>query len=114
MNPLKHKIAAVLMEAAQQGFEILDKNSPCAKALEEIDLDKALKEDINRICENVSFVETTKLISLYTRIYIEHGKKRETIKRDLKKIAEDAVKRIENESGRLNIPKQCRSLLLNL
>ncbi len=114
MNPLKEKIAAILNEGARHGLELLDKNSPCARALKKIDIDKALKEDINRICQEISFIEMTRLISLYARLQMEAGQKREAAKEDLKKIALETEERIERESGAFNIPKQCRSILLDL
>jgi hypothetical protein len=114
MNILKYKMAEVLTDAAKKGLKLLDKGSPCAKALKRIDFDKALKEDIGRICDKTSFIEASRLLSLYSRLHMTKGDEDETLKNDLKRVAEDLVERVEKESGRLNIPKQCRQLLLNL
>jgi len=114
MNPLRQKMATFLTEVSHKGIRALDSESACAKALKKIDAKNTLKEDINRICEAVSFTEATRILSLATLLKMENGEKKEVIKSEIKKIAEAVVARVERESGKLKTPEPCRRLLLNL
>ena len=114
MNPLRQKMALFLTDAARKGLKSLDPKSQCAKILRKSDFENILREDVNRICEATSFIEITKTISLTAQLQRASEEKRKAIKDELKKIAEDVVKRIEKKSGKLKMPKPCRHLLLNL
>ena len=114
MNPLRKKMASLLTDAASKGIKRLNPGSVCAKALKKINVKNTIKEDISRICEAISFTETTRILSLVTLLKMEDGEKKEEIKSEIKKIAEAVVARVERESGKLKIPEPCRHLLLNL
>ena len=114
MNPLRRQMALLLTNAASKGIKALDPGSECAKALKKTNIEDILREDIDRICGAVGFTEITKILSLATRLKASSVEKREATKRELKKIAEGVVARVEKESGKLKIPAPCRHLLLNL
>ena len=114
MDSLRQKMASFLIDAARKGIKALEPESECAKALEKIDIENALKEDINRICEAASFIEIAKITSLILRLETASEKNKEAIKDEIKRIAEDLVARVERDSGELKTPQPCRHLLLNL
>jgi len=107
-------MALFLTDLARKGIKALDSDSPCAKKLEKNDIENILKDDITRICEAASFTEITGILSLASRLQIASEEKKETIKKELKKIAEEIVVRVEGKSGKLKTPESCRHLLLNL
>ena len=88
---------------------------PCAKELDRIeDVDAIIAEEIEKICNAATLTEITKILFLTRRMKKTSGQKRETIKTELKKIAEQVVTRAESESGPLSLPETCRHLLLEL
>lgn len=114
MIPLRQKIASFLTDSARKGIEMLDSECACAKTLEKIDVENSLREDINRICQAASFTEITRVLTLVTRLRMASREKKEAIKSEFKKIAEEVVARVEKESGKLKMPQTCRHLLLEL
>jgi hypothetical protein len=109
----KHQIAAFLNKAARDGISKLDKDSPLARELGRLDLDTVLKEDIDQICQAVTFAEALKIMSLGAAAKMGSGDT-ERIKADIKKMAKVIEERIEKKDGRLRIPPSCRDLLFNL
>ena len=111
---LKKKMVSFLTETALKGIRALDTDSPCAEALKKFDVEDILREDIDRICEAMSFGEMTKILSLAVKLKTPSQEGREIIKSDIKKIAEEIIARVESRSGKLKIPEPCRHLLLDL
>jgi len=115
MEPIRKKLSSLLIEAAHKDIKALDPQSPCAKQLSQIEnVDTIIAEEIERICNAATLTEITKILFLTRRTKKTSGQKREAIKSQLKKIAEQVVTRVESESGPLRLPETCRHLLLSL
>jgi hypothetical protein len=115
MNPIRQKMASFLTEAARKEIEALGPDSPCAKELHEIeDVDTVIAEEIQKICNIATLGEITKAFFLVRRLKKASLQEKEAIESELGKIAEELVRRVEIESGRLRIPNACRHLLLSL
>ena len=113
MAHLKQQLASFLNDAALSGISKFDKDSPLSKELKGLDIDVILKEDIWLICNEVTFPETLKVMSLVGAIKLGSGDP-ELMKEDLKKIAKASEERIEKKGGCLKTPPSCRDLLFNL
>lgn len=104
-----------MTEAALAQVEALDPAFPCAQELSKIcDVDRIIKEEIQRVCTVATLAEITKILFLTRRMKKTSGRKRDTIKSELKKIAEQIITRAESESGPLSLPEICSLLLLEL
>ena len=115
MDPIRRKLSSFLTEAARKGIKALGPQSPCAKELNGIeDVDATIAEDIEKICNAAKLAEITKILFLARRMKKTSGQKKEAVKTQLKKIAEQVVKRAESQSGPLILPETCRHLLLQL
>ena len=115
MDPIRRKLSSFLTEAAHKGIKALEPQLPCAKELNGIeDVDAIIAEEIEKICNAATLTEITRILFLTRRMKKTSGQKRETIKTELKKIAEQVVTRAESESGPLSLPETCRHLLLEL
>ncbi|MBF0330863.1 MAG: hypothetical protein HQL17_02920 [Candidatus Omnitrophica bacterium] len=110
---MKRKMAAFLNDAARSGISKLDKKSPLAQELKGLDLDVVLKDDIDQICQAVTFPETLKIMSLGAAIKMGSGDI-DRHKEDIKKVAKAIEDRIEKKQGVLKTPASCRELLFNL
>ncbi|MBF0571454.1 MAG: hypothetical protein HQL12_06230 [Candidatus Omnitrophica bacterium] len=113
MSYIKEQMASFLTNAAREGISRLDKGSSIAKELNGIDIESVMKEDINRICDAMTFSETVRIMSLGTQIKLGSGKTNQ-IKEDLKNMAKAIEVRVESRYGKLRIPPSCRDLLFNL
>ena len=115
MNPIRRKMASFLTEAAHKEIEALSPDAPYAKELHEIeDVDTVIAEEIEKICNIATLGEITKAFLLVRRLKIASLQEKEAIESELRKIAEELVRRVETESGRLRVPNACRHLLLYL
>jgi len=115
MNPIRRKMASFLTEAAHKEIEALSPDSPYAKELHEIgDVDNVIAEEIEKICNIATLGEITKAFLLVRRLKTASLQEKEAIESELRKIAEELVRRVETESGGLRIPNACRHLLLYL
>jgi hypothetical protein len=115
MDPIRRKLHSFLSEAAHNGIKALEPQLPCTKELDGIeDFDAIIAEEIEKICNAATLTEITRILFLTRRMKKTAGQKRETIKTELKKIAEQVVTRAESESGPLSLPETCRHLLLEL
>jgi hypothetical protein len=114
MNLIKRKLADLLNEMSKKGMEKMDPKSSCAKSMKDSDRQTLLKEDIERICEEVSILETGKILKLSSKLMWSGEAKKEEYKEDIKSIASKVLKRVEKKGGKLNLPEQCRDLLMNL
>jgi len=115
MDPIRRKLSFVLTEAAHKGIKALDPQSPCAKELNGIeDFDAIITEEIEKVCNAATLTEITKILFLTRRMKKTSGQKREPIKSQLKKIAEQVVTRAESQLGPLTLPETCQHLLLEL
>lgn len=104
-----------MIEAALEQVEALDSASLCAQELSKIyDVNRVLKEEIRRLCAAATLSEITKVLFLTRQMKKTSGQKREPIKSQLKKIAEQVVTRAESQLGPLTLPETCQHLLLEL
>ena len=115
MNPLRRKLSSFLIETAHKDINALDPQSVCAKELSNIkDVDAVIAETVEKICQAATLAEISKFLFLTARLKGASGRKRESIKSDIKKIAEIVVARVEAESGFLKLPQSCRIILLGV
>ena len=115
MDPVRRKLSSFLTEVARKSIKALKPPSPCAKELSGIeDVDAIIAEEIEKICNAATLAEITKILFLTRRMKKTSGQKREAIKSQLKKIAEEVVTRAESQSGPLTLPQTCRHLLSEL
>ena len=113
MNPLRRKLSSFLIETAHKDINALDPQSVCAKELSKIkDVDAAIAETVERICQAATSAEISKFLFLTAQLKTTSGQKRESIKTNIKKIAEALIARIEAKSGPLKLPQSCRLILL--
>jgi len=114
MNPLRHKLAMILSNAAKKGLNTLEADSVYAKELKELDVDNILREDINKLCEEISMLEITRTFSLYTQLRTARKEEKERVKKELKDIAQNVIERAEKKSVRFKTPERYRDLILSL
>ena len=114
MNPIKKKLAGFLISMAQKGMKTIDPNSPCARASNNSDRETLLKEDIDRISAEVSIIEAGKLLKLSTKSIASNQEPSQKNKQQIKEIFSKIVDRVEKKTGKLNLPKECRNLLMDL
>ena len=93
----------------------MDSQSSCAKQLSEIEnLDEIIVEEIEIICKVAVLTDNSKVFFLTARLKRTSGQEKESIKSDIKKMAEVPVIRVEAESGPLELPQSCRFILLSI
>ena len=93
----------------------MDPQSPCAKQLSEIEnLDEIIVKEIEKICRVATLTEIARIFFLAARLKRTSGQKKESIKSDIKKIAEVLVTRVEAESGPPKLPQSCRHIFLDI
>jgi hypothetical protein len=114
MDPIRSKIAEIIRQAARKTIANLNPHSEPAKALREADVEAILKDDVQRVCEALSFMEITRAVALVSRLGGADPKKQESVKRELKMIAEKAAAKAEARGGKLRIPDSCRAFLFAL
>jgi len=91
MNPIKKKPADFLNGMSKKSIDKMDPKRSCAKSLQNVDREMLLKEDIQRICDEMSV--------LY--------------RKEIQSMASVILKRMEKKTGKLNLPQQCRDLAMN-
>jgi hypothetical protein len=114
MNPIRKKLANLLNEMSKKGMEKMDPESSCAKSLEDLDTEALLKEDIQRISDEVGLLEAGKILKLSAKLRLSGKEDKDEYRDDIKSIASKVLKRVEKKGGKLNLPEQCRNLLMNL
>ena len=115
MDAIRRKLSSFLLETAHKDINALDPQSPCAKQLSEIEnVEAVIVEEIERICQTASLAEITSILFLTARLKKASGRKKEAIEKNLKKIAETLVTRVEAESGPLKLPQACRRIFLGI
>ena len=115
MEPIRKKLSSLLIKTANKEMKALDPQSQCAEELAEIEnVDAIIAEEIEKICKVATLGEITRILLLAARLKKASGQKREAIKSQLKKIAEEVLKRAESQVGPLTLPKTYRHLLLEL
>ncbi|MBF0618629.1 MAG: hypothetical protein HQL19_00515 [Candidatus Omnitrophica bacterium] len=113
MNPLRGQMASMLMGAAKSGLQQLDVDSPIAQKIKKLDVQSLLEEDIRRICDAISWGETTRLMGIVAKLKMG-GSSQEPLKEEIKKIAKGIVERVEQGHDKLKTPPDLRDLLFNL
>jgi hypothetical protein len=110
---LRRKLAEVIYDAAHQGLKRIDKDSPLAEELKKIDVEEVLRADIEKICNNLSFLEMTRVMALMVQLKSE-VKRQGAMKPQLKAMVQKLIDRIERDAGKLQTPMSCREILFNL
>lgn len=114
MDPIRNKMAEIMRSAARKAIKKLDPRSKIAQALRSADMDAILGDDIQRVCEAMSFFDITRAMALAAQLGMATPGKFDAIKQELKKIAEKAAERAESSGGKLNMPDCCREFLFEL
>ena len=113
INILRRKLAEAINDAAHKGLARIDANSPLAEELKKFDVESILKADIEKVCNNVSFLEMTRIMALMVQLQSSE-KRHGPMKAELKKIVKRLIDRIEAQAGTLQTPISCRELFFNL
>ena len=113
INILRTQLAKALNDAAHKGLARIDKNSPLAQELKRHNVESILKADVEKICNNVSFLEMTRMMALMSQLNSK-DRKQVVMKAELKKMIQDLIDRIEHDAGKLQTPLSCRELFFNL
>ena len=114
MNPIKKKLAGSLTELAKKEIDAMDAESPCARALEGLDVDALLEKSIQRITDELSTLEAGRILKLAVKHKLSGAEDADKYKKKIKSIASEVVKRVESKYGGLYLPPECRDLLMNL
>lgn len=114
MNPIKKKLADFLTDVIGQDMDAMDAESPCARSLKRLDRDALLEKDIQLICNELSTLETGKILRLAVKRTSSDTEDAGRYREEMKSMASEVVKRVENEHGSLNLPPECRDFLINL
>ena len=110
---LRRKLAEALNDAAHKGLGRIKANSTLAEELKKFDVEKILQADIEKICNNVSFLEMTRIMALIVQLNSEE-KRHGAMKANLKKMIQQLIDRVEQKAGGLQTPMSCRELFFNL
>ncbi len=113
MNPIRRKLVSLMTEVLQQKIEALQPGSPQAQELSTIDLDKHIKQDIEKVCNSATMTEIMRILFLGGKLRKAIGQERETIKSDLKVIADLLIARLQRKSITLKLPKSCLDMLFD-
>lgn len=114
MNPVKKKLDQELTAAVKKGMDKMELDTSCAKALESLDRDALLKKDVNRLCDEFSTLEAGRILSLGAKLLgAGNANVYKKSREELRSLVFKGVKRVENKYGGLNLPKECRDLLIN-
>ena len=116
MNAIRRKLADLLLNMSRKAMDGLDPESACTKAMKMKGSDRSalLQSDIERICSEVSIVEAGRILAISAKLRSSNTKAGERRKKKLVDIASKVVARVEEKGGPLNLPLQCRDLLINL
>jgi len=110
---LRRKLAEALNEAAHKGLARIDPKSTLAEELKKYDVEEILKADIDKICNNVSLFEMTRIMGLIVQLNSEE-KRHGPMKAELKKMIQRLIDKVEGNAGKLQTPMSCRDLFFNL
>jgi len=114
IGSIKQRLSSYMIGAARDGITHLDPTSICARDLTRLDVDEILTQEVGRICEAATIREVTRAGILLMRLRNASEQEKITVRKDLKKMMEDLVARVEERSGQLKIPQSCRRLLMEL
>ncbi len=115
MNPIRRKMITFVIEAVRKEIEALDPDCPCAKEMSKLDdVDNTIAEEVKKFCDAATLREISKMLLLVGRLKKAPVQEKEAIERELERIKEELVRRVETESGQLRLPKACKHLFLGL
>jgi len=116
MNPIRKKLADLLLDASTKAMDGLDAENPCTKAMKAKGSDGSalLRSDIERICTEIGIVEAGRILAITTKLRAASPKAAEKHRKKLVDIASKVVARVENKGGPLHLPLQCRHFLAHL
>lgn len=113
INPLRAQTVLLITKHAQAGLKKLDRNSALVSKLKGMDVDALLKDNIDKFCHEMSYFEMAKITTIAAGL--NSGlRDKEQAKEEMKSIAKDIIKRVEQKTGNLNIPSDIRDLIFNL
>jgi len=115
MNPIRRKMITFVTEAVRKEIEALDPDCPCAKEISKLDdVGNTIAEEVEKLCNAATLREISKTFLLVGRLKKAPVQEKEAIERELERIKEELVRRVETESGQLRLPKACHHLFLGL
>ena len=116
MNAMKRKLADLLVDMSRRAFDAPDAGNPCTKAtgMKGSDRPALLRDDIERICAEISIVEAGRILAISAKLRSSNTEATERHRKRLVAIASDVVARVERKGGSLSLPLQCRDFLVNL
>jgi hypothetical protein len=115
MDFMRRQMASLLVKAAREAIDQLDKATPEARDLMKLDVEAVLEHDITRICEVITFPEMTKGMALAASLRSGcPGNNFERSKKDLQTMAKGLLERAERQKGPFKVPLSCRELLFKI
>jgi len=115
MNTIIRKMITFVTEAVCKEIEALDPDCPCAKEMSKLDdVGNTIAKEVEKLYNAVTLREIRKTLLLVGRPKKAPVQERETIERELERINEELMRRVETESGQLRLPKACHHLFLGL
>jgi len=115
MNTIIRKMITFVTEAVRKEIEALDPDCPCAKEMSKLDdVGNTIAKEVEKLYNAATLREVSKTLLLVGRLKKAPVQEREAIERELERINEDLVRRVETESGQLRLPKACHHLFLGL
>ena len=104
-----------MTEAIKGAMNKAGTDTSCAKALEELDRDALLENDVRRLCDELSTLEAGKILSLGNKVLgAGNANVYKKSREELMSLVFKGLKRVEKKYGGLSLPKECRDLLINL
>ncbi len=114
MNLVKRKLVSLMTEALQQKIDILEPSSPLAQELSTVDLDKYMKQDIEKVCNSATMTEVMRILFLGGKLRNAIGQEETALKKDLKVITDELIARLQSKSITLYLPKSCLAMLFDV
>ncbi len=112
MNLIKKKLADKLTLTALVELDNLKNDPDCEGECNRDDVDQAIRNDVERIVNTISFSEGAKILTLVAKLDRAQGEKAEKIGAELAVLAENIIVRVEEAEGALNFTKSCRKMYL--
>ncbi|HUV40671.1 MAG TPA: hypothetical protein VMW23_02640 [Sedimentisphaerales bacterium] len=115
VNPLKQKLISWLTQEAIKVLETADSESEFIRQLtKDRKLEDVVRPEVEKVCNAATLAQMTKIVSLAARLRSAGPEKRQALKNELGKIAEQLVAKAQAQSGPMKMPDVYRRVLENL
>ncbi|MBF0217677.1 MAG: hypothetical protein HQL30_11880 [Candidatus Omnitrophica bacterium] len=115
MDFMRKQMASLMVKAAREAIDQLDKATPEARDLMKLDVEAVLEHDITKICEVITFSEITKGMALAMKFRSGGaGEEFERSKKTLQEMGKALLERAERQKGPFMAPVSCRELLFRI